>query len=116
LLATATAPTRYVPEPGGGVAVLAASGAEALLQPAEIRQLIDIAAEIPQKFPPILDDQGKPAPADIEYAFADGRLQLLQIRPFLESRKARGSSYLMGMDKGLAASKTQGVRLDEVPR
>jgi hypothetical protein len=116
LLATATAPTRYVPEPGGGVAVLAASGAEALLQPAEIRQLIDIAAEIPQKFPPILDDQGKPAPADIEYAFAEGRLQLLQIRPFLESRKARGSSYLMGMDKGLAASKTQGVRLDEVPR
>jgi len=116
LLATATAPTRHVPQPEGGVAELAASGADMLLQPAEVDQLIQIAAEIPQKFPPIVDDQGRPAPADIEFAFVGGRLQLLQIRPFLESRKAKGSGYLMTMDREMAASQAGTVKLDEVPK
>jgi len=116
LLAIATAPTRHVPQPAGGVAELPASGAETLLHPGEIRQLIEISEEIPKKFPPITDDEGRPAPADIEFAFVDGRLQLLQIRPFLESRKAKGSGYLMRMDEGLTASRGQSVKLNEVPR
>jgi phosphohistidine swiveling domain-containing protein len=116
LLAIATAPTRHVPLAQGGVAELPASGAETLLQPQEIRQLVDISAEIPQKFPPIVDDQGRPAPADIEFAFVDSKLQLLQIRPFLESRKAKGSSYLMAMDEALHASREKTVDLEEVPR
>jgi phosphoenolpyruvate synthase/pyruvate phosphate dikinase len=116
LLAVATAPTRHVPQPSGGVAELPASGAESLLQPGEIRQLIGISTEIPEKFPPIVDDQGRPAPADIEFAFVDGKLQLLQIRPFLESRKAKGSGYLMRMDEGLTASRGKSVNLAEVPR
>jgi hypothetical protein len=116
LLAVATAPTRHVPQPSGGVAELPASGAETVLQPGEIRQLIGISTEIPEKFPPIVDDQGRPAPADIEFAFVDGKLQLLQIRPFLESRKAKGSGYLMRMDEGLTASRGKTVNLNEVPR
>jgi hypothetical protein len=116
LLAIATAPTRHVPQPTGGVAELPASGAETLLHPGEVRQLIEISREIPEKFPPIVDDQGRPAPADIEFAFVGGQLQLLQIRPFLESRKAKGSSYLMGMDQGLTASRGKAVDLNEVPR
>jgi len=98
------------------VAELPASGAETLLHSGEIRQLIEISEEIPKKFPPITDDEGRPAPADIEFAFVDGRLQLLQIRPFLESRKAKGSGYLMRMDEGLTASRGQSVKLNEVPR
>ncbi len=116
LLAIATAPTRHVPQPKGGIAELPATGAETLVQPGEIRQLIEISGEIPKKFPPIVDDQGRPAPADIEFAFVDAKLQLLQIRPFLESSKAKGSGYLMGMDKGLATSRGKPVNLDEVPR
>jgi hypothetical protein len=116
LLAIATAPTRHVPQPAGGVAELPASGAETLLQPDEVRQLIAISGEIPEKFPPIVDDQGRPAPADIEFAFVNGKLQLLQIRPFLESRKAKGSSYLMRLDQGLTASRGKAVELNEVPR
>ena len=116
LLAIATAPTRHVPQRTGGVADLPATGAETLLQPGEIRQLIAIADEIPKKFPPIVDDQGRPAPADIEFAFVGGRLQLLQIRPFLESRKAKGSTYLMNLERGLKSGKDRSVNLEEVPR
>ena len=105
-----------MPQPSGGVAELPASGSDTLLQPVEIRQLIEISTEIPRKFPPIVDDQGRPAPADIEFAFVDGRLQLLQIRPFLERRKAKGSSYLMAMDRDLAGNARGSVSLDEVPQ
>jgi hypothetical protein len=80
-----------------------------------VRQLIDIAADIPRKFPPIVDDQGRPAPADVELAFADGKLQLLQIRPFLESRKARGSTYLQAIDKPVRERASATVKMNEVP-
>jgi len=115
LLAVASAPTRHVPNPRGGIDELPASGRETLLGPSEIRQLLDISGEIPRKFPPITDDQGRPAPADVEFAFDDGRLQLLQIRPFLESRKARGSSYLQAMDHSVRQRAASTVIMNEVP-
>jgi hypothetical protein len=116
LLAMASAPTRHVPNPRGGVDELRATGAPTLLQPGEIRQLIEVSGEIPRRFPPITDDQGRPAPADVEFAFQHGKLQLLQIRPFLESRKALGNSYLRAMDKDLASRATVTVNMNEVPR
>ena len=115
LLAVASAPTRHVPNPRGGIDELAASGRESLLGPGEVRQLVDISGEIPRKFPPITDDQGRPAPADVEFAFDKGKLQLLQIRPFLESRKARGSTYLQAMDRSIRQRASSSVGMNEVP-
>jgi hypothetical protein len=115
LLAVAGAPTRHVPSARGGIDELAASGREQLLGAAEIRQLIDVSGEIPRKFPPITDDQGRPAPADVEFAFASGKLQLLQIRPFLESSKARGSGYLQAMDRSVHQRAATAVNMSEVP-
>jgi hypothetical protein len=115
LLSTATAPTRRVPQPQGGVAEVPASGTDTVLQPGEIQQLIAFADELPQKFPPIVDAQGQPAPADVEFAFVAGRLQLLQIRPFLESRRAKSSVYLASMDRDLAARRGAPVDLTAVP-
>jgi hypothetical protein len=115
LLAVASAPLRHVPNPRGGIDELPASGRETLLRPEHVRQLIDVAGEIPRKFPPITDDQGRPAPADVEFAFDDGRLQLLQIRPFLESRKARGSSYLQAIDRPVLKRASAIVNMQEVP-
>ena len=115
LLAIATNPTRYVPQPAGGVAVVPATGAETLLLPGEVRQLIAISEELPRRFPPIVDDEGRPAPADIEFGFVEGRLQLLQIRPFLESRKAKVSSYLTSLAQASAGRHAGLVKLDEVP-
>ena len=98
LMAVATAPRRMVPLPTGGIAKLPVSGSETLLTPAEIRQLIDFADEIPRKFPQQGED-GKAVAADVEFAFVDGRLWLLQIRPFNESREAQASAYLAKMDE-----------------
>jgi phosphoenolpyruvate synthase/pyruvate phosphate dikinase len=115
LLASATAPLRRVPSASGGVDELPVSGDESVLKPDEIRQLIQLAKDLPQRFPAITDDEGNPAPADIEFGFLDGELQLFQIRPFLESRNRRGSDYLADMDRSLQGKLNRTVNMMEVP-
>jgi len=112
LLATATAQRRLVPQAAGGIAKLAVSGRDTLLTPGEIQQLIAFADEIPRQFPQLGED-GKPVAADVEFAFVDGKLWLLQIRPFNESRAARGAAYLIQMDKALEANLGRTVNLRE---
>lgn len=99
LLAQATAPRRRQIAPTGGVAMLAASGAEQVLQPAEAAQLVTLARELPTRFPPIVDADGKAAPADIEFGFQRGKLRLFQIRPFLDNTATRATRLLQEMDR-----------------
>ncbi len=115
VLAMATAPWRRNPSPAGGIEKLPVSGDESVLKPGEIRQLIAFSKALPERFPPITDDQGNPAPADIEFGFLDGQLHLFQLRPFLESRKARGSNYLSTMDESLQGALDKPVNMQEVP-
>ncbi len=115
VLAMATAPWRRNPSPAGGVDTLPVSGSEYVLAPGEIEQLIRFAKELPQRCPAIVDDQGSPAPADVEFGFLDGKLQLFQLRPFLESRQARGSDYLSAMDEALSGSMGRAVDMRQVP-
>lgn len=112
LLSTATAPTRLVPRAAGGIATQPVSGREALLGPEEVRQLIDFAAAIPKQFPQAGSD-GTPVAADVEFAFVGGRLWLLQIRPFNESRAARGAQTLIAMDRQLASRLDRQIALQE---
>ena len=116
VLAMATAPWRRNPNHAGGVDKLPTSGSETVLQPDEIKELITFAKELPEKFPPITDDEGNPAPADIEFGFLDGKLHLFQLRPFLESRHARGSNYLNKMDQSLQGNMSKTVNMQEVPQ
>jgi len=115
VLATATAPLRRVLLPEGGLAQVPASGSDTVLEPAEIEQLVAFARDLPQRFPPIVDADGQPAPADVEFGFLDGRLRLFQIRPFLNSPAARGSDYLSRMDQTLEAGRERMVDLDARP-
>ena len=115
LLARATAVWRRVPVSSGGVEKRAVSSDQRVLQPHEIKQLIILAKEMPQRFPPLVDDDGNPAPADIEFGFRDGRLQLFQVRPFLESRDSRGRAYLSRMDEALQERLNQTVDMRKVP-
>jgi hypothetical protein len=114
-LAQATAPQRTVLLRGGGVDKAAASGTDAVLRPKEIRQLVGLARSLPAKVPSIQTEEGKPAPADVEFAFLDGKLVLLQIRPFVESKRARAGGYLQEMDAGLRERGSQTVDLRGVP-
>ncbi|MEE8303659.1 MAG: PEP/pyruvate-binding domain-containing protein, partial [Candidatus Tectomicrobia bacterium] len=115
LLAQATAPTRRALLPQGGVAWLPVRGAEAVLDNQEIAQLIQLARELPQRFPDIKDAAGKPAPADIEFGFLKGQLKLFQLRPFLESARARSSGFLLSLNRDLQDQKTTMVSMHAVP-
>jgi hypothetical protein len=111
-MAAATAPRRMMPQATGGIAKLPSSGAEVLLKPDEVKQLIAFSDEINKRFQQ-LDDRGKPAAADVEFAFVNGRLWLLQIRPFNESRQAQASAYLAKMDQALEKNLDRMVNLRE---
>jgi hypothetical protein len=116
ILATATAPWRRLPDPAGGLQFLPTSGSDTVLQPSEIDRLITFARGLPEKFPPITDDEGNPAPADVEFGFVNGELQLFQLRPFLESKMARGIGYLHEMEARLADTRSIRVDMNEVPK
>jgi hypothetical protein len=101
LLAQATAPTRRRVAPAGGVDKVPVSLSDRVLEPAEVAALVAFAKELPDRFPPIVDAMGQPAPADIEFGFQEGALKLFQIRPFLDSAGARSSAYLASLDADL---------------
>ena len=115
VLATATAPWRRVPSPKGGLTMLPSSGSDTVLQPLEIDQVIDFAQHLPDKFPAITDDEGNSAPADVEFGFVDGDLRLFQLRPFLDSKMAKGIGYLQQMDVQLANTSLINVDMNGVP-
>ena len=115
VLATATSPTRRVLLPEGGLVAVPASGSDTVLEPGEIVRLVEFAQRLPERFPSIVDADGEPAPADVEFGFLDGGLRLFQIRPFLNSPAARGSDYLSRMDRELGAGRERMVDLDGRP-
>ncbi|MFA5940749.1 MAG: PEP/pyruvate-binding domain-containing protein, partial [Sinimarinibacterium sp.] len=115
LVASATEPTRRTTLAEGGLREVPASGDELLLTQAEVQQLMAIARSIPSQYPQLRDDAGRPAPADVEFAFAGGRLYLLQIRPYLQSAQAQRNALLRSLDAGLAAAREAAVALDETP-
>jgi phosphoenolpyruvate synthase/pyruvate phosphate dikinase len=112
-LARATAPNRILLDPKGGVRVVPASGTETILAPDEIAQLVDLAHKAPDKFPS-LREGGESRPADIEFAFKDGKLALLQLRPFVENKSARRNAHLLELDSGIGG--TAKVDLDSAAR
>ncbi len=115
LLAQATAPLRAVLSPRGGIDRVPASGREAVLEKREIEQLIGFADEIHDRFPSLRTEKGEAVPADVEFAFRNGRLALLQIRPFVESRSALRNLYLVSLDADIGSRGKASVALDAVP-
>ncbi len=115
MLAQATTPWRRVLKSSGGMDKELIKGGGTVLSPDEIKQLINLAQDLPQRYPSILDADGNPAPADIEFGFVKGKLQLFQIRLLLESAQARGNEYLIDLDKEIMSQLNQTVRLDEQP-
>ena len=83
LLSEAKAPyQRHLKDAGGVGWKPAASGP--ILTPDEALELRKLASEVTERYPPSLDDDGNPLPFDIEFGFADGVLNLLQIRPLVQ--------------------------------
>ena len=115
-LAQATAPRRAVLDPKGGVQRVPATGTPAVPTSREIDQLVRFARDVPKRFPSLRDANGKAQAADVEFAFKDGRLTLLQMRPFVESKTAQKSGYLSQLDARFAQRGQARVDLNGVPK
>jgi hypothetical protein len=115
VLAQAAASERTVLLPEGGVARRPASGADRLLEAGEIKQLVAFSKQVPARFPSLRTITGDAVPADIEFAFRSGKLALLQIRPFNESRRAQKSEFLAELDAPLASRGNVIVPLGVLP-
>lgn len=116
LLAQASAPWRVKLLENGGVEKVAASGREQLLTAAETEQLRELSADVERYFPLPKDEAGVPMAADIEFGFRHGHLALFQLRPFIESPRARQSEVLIAMDRQLPGVAAIKVDLGEAPQ
>jgi phosphoenolpyruvate synthase/pyruvate phosphate dikinase len=115
LMAQATDPYKTVILREGGMTKMPASGNAAVLNPENIQALIEFARTVPGRFPILKDVQGDPVPADIEFGFYRDSLVLFQIRPFLESSRARKNLFLNRLDQRLNEKYVLTVNLDEIP-
>jgi hypothetical protein len=115
LLSQASTPERTVLANDGGVSKRPASGGDVVLTQSEIKQLVAFAKGVPARFPSLRTASGDPVPADIEFAFRGGKLALLQIRPFNESRRAQRSQYLAQLDAAFASRGDDQVLLGGIP-
>lgn len=90
LLTEASATTKLVASPKGGLAKVETTQPDRILSEDEIVTLYRLAEHLPREFP---------QPADIEFGFIHGKLALFQIRPFLQSTRAQSSEFLREMDR-----------------
>ena len=72
-------------------------------------------SETVTRFPTLRDESGKLLPADIEFAFKDGKMALLQIRPFVENQSAQRNLYLGQLDEDFRARSSSAVDLRGTP-
>ncbi|ATX82307.1 Pyruvate phosphate dikinase, PEP/pyruvate binding domain [Mariprofundus ferrinatatus] len=115
LIAQASSPVQKVLNPEGGLQVMPASGKQSLLSSAEIEQLLSLIADVERRFPLPRNAQGVPVVADIEFGFRQGKLALFQIRPFVESSRARSSQTLIDMDRDISRRGARLVQMNRPP-
>ncbi|MBF0456068.1 MAG: hypothetical protein HQL72_14775 [Magnetococcales bacterium] len=83
VLAEAKAPYKRVLLPQGGVGWRPALTGP-VLNDKELMQLRELAQEVAQRYPPAKDASGALLPWDVEFAFAEGKVWLMQIRPLVQ--------------------------------
>ena len=115
-LAQATAPRQSALSSTGGVVKVPASGTSAVLSPAEIQKLVAFSQTVAARFPSLRDEEGNSLPADVEFAFKNGELTLLQIRPLVESKSAQRNTYLADLDAKFRSRGASRVDLGGVPK
>ena len=81
----------------GGVGKVFTSFEKRILTAEEIKQLEELASTLRARLP---SAQGiaSPGPYDVELGFKDGRIWLFQVRPYVENKRAKSSTYLNNLD------------------
>jgi phosphohistidine swiveling domain-containing protein len=115
LLGSATAPTKRVLLPTGGSALVPASGAERLMSPENVDDILWLANQLPGWFDNLPEAERAAAIADVEFGFLDNKLYLFQIRPFVQSSGAQNNALLRTLDAGLTQSSAFTVDMNAPP-
>ncbi len=98
LLTLFKSPQRRLLQPEGGSKIVPSTGKEHVLDETEIEALIAAAKTINAKLEPARDPSGKPRPWDIEFGFAEGKLWLFQVRPFVGNDQLKNVPALASLD------------------
>jgi hypothetical protein len=85
-------------KPAGGSEIVPSTGNDRVLEPAELSALVAAAQRIENKLDPAVDQSGKPRPWDIEFGFAEGKLWLFQVRPFVGNEELKNIPALASLD------------------
>jgi phosphoenolpyruvate synthase/pyruvate phosphate dikinase len=91
-------PYRRLLLPDGGSEIVPSTGSESVLSTDELAELVATAARIRDEFEPSVDSAGNPRPWDIEFGFADGKLWLFQVRPFIGNESLSNIPALAAYD------------------
>jgi len=83
---------RRLPVTGGSVMVPAPFN-ERILSPGNLKDLRELAAKA-ERIMPESSGEASNGPWDLELGFADDKMWLFQIRPFVENKRAQASGYL----------------------
>ena len=102
--------------PAGGVDLVPAPAGRVLTND-EVDQLRALAVEVDNKYEPVLDDNGRERPWDIEFGFIEGELTLFQIRPLVERGSGSADALLKSLrpDAADAVPGDTPVAFDEQP-
>ena len=115
LLSQATEPLKRVVLESGGMSREYASGTDAVLSSEEISQLIELAKQLPKRFP-IFQNSGSQVPAaDVEFGFLKNMLVLFQIRPLVDDAQSQQNKYLSSLDNQVDDRKELPVNLNRIP-
>jgi phosphoenolpyruvate synthase/pyruvate phosphate dikinase len=106
-------PWRNQLQPGGGAAIVPASGSDTVLSPDEVQQIVGAGQQITEQFAPVQDASGKARPWDIEFGFAGGKLWLFQCRPFLGNDQLKNVPALAPLEGATAARADDKLSLEE---
>ena len=113
LISLFKSPWRNQLQPGGGSAIVPASGSDTVLAPAELQEITAAGRKISEAFEPVKDPAGRPRPWDIEFGFAKGKLWLFQCRPFLGNDQLKNVPALAPLEWATSAPGSDMISLEE---
>ena len=113
LISLFKSPWRNQLQPGGGSAIVPASGSDTVLAPNEVQEIVAAGKKITETFEPVKDPAGKPRPWDIEFGFSKGKLWLFQCRPFLGNDQLKNVPALAPLEGTTSAKASDQLSLEE---
>jgi hypothetical protein len=113
LISLFKSPWRNQLQPGGGSAIVPASGSDTVLAPNEVEEIVGAGKKITETFEPVKNAAGGDKPWDIEFGFSRGKLWLFQCRPFLGNDQLKNVPALAPLEWTTSAKGGDTLSLEE---